>query len=784
MNIKNKKDNKKFIMTILAISIIAVMFVPMLYSSIYLGSIWNAYGRIDKVPVAFVNMDKLFTKDGKEYHIGKELENNLKDNNKVNWKLVDYEEAKKGLEGTDYYAVIEIPEDFSKKVANAQNGEFDNPEIIYMANKGKNFIFSQISEKVANSIKSEVSSNIQKEISKALVNSLYDVKVSIKDAGDGAGKLQDGTQKLLNGSNKLTNGAQKAASGSIQLESGLNEAANASTKLQDGTQKLFNGSSDLSKGLNLAAGGSKQLEAGLKSLVDGENQLVDGSTLLVNGLNDFKSGLTKTNNQIPLLVKGASDLNNNTILIEQGAQKLNNSLNTNLNSLADGVKETSDGINQASSILNAQLDNINNSNLSQDDKDKLKAAILAVDKVNKSNISANIEAPMRKLGDSAQPLVGSIIQLEEGTKQVSEGVSLLANGLSDNQSKAEAVLDQLINGAKGIQNGSSSILAGLNIIAGKTGELGYGLDKLNSGSATLKDGLQVVNDGNIKLKEGLNTAVIKTGELSDGLKQLSDGSTSLNSGLNDANDGVTKLSNGLNNGYGKISDNLKFNSEDMSKFVSEPVSLKNNTINDVKYYGEGFGPYFISLSLWIGIMLLNIIISIEKPLNIFKNKFVNSFIGRFVIGSGIVTLQALILSFVLIKWLGINPVNITSFYISNIFIAIVFFSVMYGVSHAIGVLGAPIMFIVLLLQLASSGGTFPIETAPVFYQAVGKIIPMTYSVNTLRMIISGINSSLLSHNIVILITFMIVSLIGGALIRLVIDKMKNKEEVIDNSQVI
>lgn len=700
MNLKNKKDNKKVLITIIAISIIAVMFVPMLYSSIYLGSIWNAYGRIDKVPVAFVNMDKSFTKEGKEYAIGNELENNLKDNNKVDWKFVGYEEAKKGLEGTDYYAVIKIPEDFSKKVANSQDGEFGNPEIIYMANKGKNFIFSQISEKIANNIKLEVSSNIQEEISKALVNSLYDVKVSIKDAGDGADELHAGTQKLLDGSNKLTTG------------------------------------------LTSASGGSKQLEGGLKSLMDGENQVVNGSILLVNGLNDFKSGLTKSNDQIPMLVKGASDVNNSAMLIEKGAEQLNNSLNTNLNSLADGVKTASDGINQASSILNTQLDNINNSNLSQDDKDKLKAAILAVDKVNKSNMSTNIEVPLRKSGNSAQTLVGSIGQLKEGTKQVSEGVSQLADGLADNQSMAQSVLDQLIYGANGIKDGSSSILS------------------------------------------GLNTANIKTGELSDGLKQLSDGSTSLSSGLNDANDGVGKLSSGLNNGYDRISDNLKFSSEDMSKFVSEPVSLKNSSINDVKYYGEGFGPYFISLSLWIGIMLLNIIISIEKSLKLVKNKFLSSFIGKFIIGCGLVVIQALILSFVLIKWLGISPVNITSFYISNMFIAIVFFSIMYGVSYAIGFLGAPIMFIVLLLQLASSGGTFPIETAPVFYQAIGKFIPMTYSVNTLRMIISGINSSLLSQNIVILMIFMLVSLGGGVLIRLMIDKMKKKEQVIDNSQVI
>jgi len=774
MNLKKDKHTKKFLKVILIVAIIAVMFVPMLYSSIYLEAIWDAYGNIDKVPVAFVNMDKPYLKDGKEYAIGRELENNLKENNKVAWKFVDYEDAKKGVEGTEYYAFIEIPEGFSQKVANSQDGKFTTPEIIYTANKGRNFVFSQISDKVAQSIKSEVSSNIQKEISAALVDSLYDVKVSIKDAAEGSGELQAGTKKLLNGSKELADGTQKAADGSTQLQNGFNQAADASVKLQNGTEKLLDGSSDLSNGIRTAAVGSAQLQGGLTSLINGENQLTEGSVALVNGLNTMKNSLTVPNNNIQLLVQGASQVNNSAALIEQGAEKLNTSLNTGLNSLADGVKQASDGISQASSVFNTELENINNSNLSQADKDKLIAAITAINNINSSNMSNNIEAPLRKAAVSAQPLVGNLKQLNAGTKQLSDGVSQLASGLADSQIKAAAGLDQLINGAKGIQNGSSSITAGLNTVSEKTGELSCGLDQLNSGSIALKDGLKALNEGTGTLKDGLSTAAVKTGELSAGLKQLSEGSTSLNSGLGEANNGAVKLKDGLNNGYNKISSNLKFTSGDMSEFVSEPVTVKNTSINDVKYYGEGLAPYFISLSLWIGTLFISLIFSIEKILKVFKSEFMNSFAGKLITGSALAGVQAVILSFVLIKAVGMMPVSMSSFYLSNILIAIVFFSVMYGVSHGIGIIGAPIMFIVLLLQLASSGGTFPIETAPAFYHAVGNFIPMTYSVNIFRMIISGVNSSVLSHNIIIMLIFMFASLGGGLIIRAIINYLKKE----------
>lgn len=773
MKRKDIKRNKKNLITILGISIAAVMFIPMLYSSIYLGAFWDPYNNLNNVPVAFVNLDKSVTKDGKEYDIGKELENNLKDNNKVAWKFVDLEEAQKGVNGTAYYAMIEIPEDFSAKIAEATDGEIKSPEIIYEANKGRNFVFSQISEKVAESLKTEISSNIQKEISKALVDSLYDVKVSIKDAGNGAGELEAGTQKLYDGSNQLTNGISQAAKGSVLLKNGLMQANSGTAKLQNGAQKLLDGSVNLSNGVSTAANGSKQLQSGLNALSAGQNQIANGSVALVNGLNSLKNSLAQSNDQISVLVKGASDVSNSTELIEQGAGKLDSSLG-GLNSLADGVKQADDSISQASSIFKDELTNIDNSNLSQADKEKLRAAISAINKINNSNMSINIEAPLREASGSAKQLVSSLKQLKEGTKQVSDGVGQLSSNIANNQAKASAGLDQLINGALSIQDGSSNILNGLNTVAQKSGELSNGLSSLNDGSILLRDGLKNVNDGTITLENGISTAALKTGELSDGLKQLSDGSSSLSNGLRNAKDGVDRLSDGLNSGYDKMNENLKFNSESMSEFVSNPVTIKNSSINDVKHYGEGLAPYFVSLSLWLGAMFINLILSITKSLKIVNNRFLKSFKGKLLVGSGLAAIQSMILSFVLVNGLKINVTSISDFYLSNIFVAIVFFSVMYGLSHAIGIVSAPIMFIVFLLQLSSAGGTFPIETAPEFYRIIGEVFPMTYAISTLRMIISGINSSVLNENIRIMLTFMCAFLGGGYLIKLMINQIKKK----------
>lgn len=766
MKINKDKDKRKLVLTIITISIIAVSLVPMLYCTIYLGSVWDVYGKINTIPVAFVNRDKAVTKDGKEYAIGRGLMENLKDNNKVAWKFVNHDQAMKGVEGTDYYAVIEIPEDFSQKIADAQDGKFIEPEMIYIGNKGRNFVFSQVSLKVGESIKTEISSSIQKEVSKALVDSLYDVKVSVKDAGEGLGNLQYGIQRLENGSEDLSSGIASAADGSAQLKAGLVNASNGASAIQSGTQKLIDGSNSLAAGIGSAVDGSSKLKNGLSKLYDGQSKITGGTEGLIRGLNSLKADLTVPNDDLPRLAAGAQSLSDGIANLKDSAKDLSYN---NVKALADGAAETGAAISTANSQINQALLADIKANMNASDQAKLAVIIGAIQQLNNKDISTNMGGSLSAMADSVKPLPDTLEALNSGAGNVSEGIKSLIKGLSDSQAQAASGVDALIIGVNSIKNGSMNSQAGLNTIAEKTDELSAGLQMLNDGAVSLSTGLKDADSGAENLKEGLSTAAVKTGTLSDGLNKLNGGSISLNEGLISANEGAIKLKNGLESGYDKINNNLKFNSDNMSQFVSEPVTTKDNSINDVKYYGMGLAPYFISLSLWLGAMLLTAIFTIAKTKKIFKSKFMCSFMGRYTVGAGIVSGQAILVSFTFIKVLGAAPVSISGFYANNILAAFTFFSIMYGAAHALGILSSPVMFIVMLLQLASSGGTFPIETAPAFYRVINKFIPMTYSVNTLRMTLSGINSSVLSHNILIMLSFILIFMCGGAILKALIN---------------
>lgn len=384
-------------------------------------------------------------------------------------------------------------------------------------------------------------------------------------------------------------------------------------------------------------------------------------------------------------------------------------------------------------------------------------------------------------------------------------IATLQNDLNDNQGNLAAInslvakngLDtakivQLQNDTKASAGMINSIGALLNDpnVQSQLKNAPETLDKLSKLKSEVNDNQKLLgvakdylNDGNIAMANNLiaqvPSMVDKFNELSSGIVKLSDGSSRLNSGINTLADGSTQLNNGisklndgnnkfndaLNSSYKNLNKNLKFSSSKFSKFLSAPINLKDNSINPVKNYGEGLAPYFVALSAWLGALFINAIIIILEMLDLFKKRFNNSPIVEYTLGIILVSLQALMFTLFLRVGLGLTTsVNPAGLYLNNIFIACIYYSVMFGLTQAFGIGSIPASFVLLIIQLSSCAGTFPIETAYPFYRIVGKFIPMTYTVNTLRMVISGINTKVYMQNFNILIIFAVVTLACGTLI--------------------
>lgn len=497
----------------------------------------------------------------------------------------------------------------------------------------------------------------------------------------------------------------------FQVKDGLKSASDGSYQINDGAKKLRDGSKKLTNGLGEAEKGSILLNSGLNTAANGGKELSKGMNSLITGLEQFNSAMSNKDDRINQLVTGSAQLSQGITTAKEGSIKLNNGLKEGLNNASDGITKLSSAIDEADFNLQLALSSVLKSNLTDAQKQNIIYATAIISTIKEKNINSTIAVPLKKAASSASPLVDGLTKLDTGGKTVANGTKQLVSGIETKQAAA----------SKGI----SKLLAGAN-------KLKTGIDNLSL---------------------GLNTASSKTGDLSKGLSKLQDGSNTLYVGLNKITDGSKKLSDSLDNGYNKINSKLNFKAEDMSEFISEPVLLESTRINAVNHYGEGFAPYFIPLALWVGCLVMFTLLDedVKKYTEAFSPQH---FVGKTLVLGALAAIQALLLSGILILILKLQINNLLLFFLFNIFLGFTFAVMFNSAIYLLGDLGRLILFLMLVLQLTSCGGTFPPELIPSFFNKISPLLPMTFSTAALREIISGIDYNIITHNTWVLAAFM------------------------------
>ncbi|SMG54242.1 YhgE/Pip domain-containing protein [Paenibacillus aquistagni] len=191
---------KEFLATIktksIVIPMLGLLVVPILYSGVYLVANWDPYSNVKNMPVAVVNEDKPVTFEGQEIAIGRELVENLHDNDSVQFHFVTKDEAERGLKENLYYLMIEIPEEMSQHATTILDPNPTPLELVYKENSSFNFLSGQISDKVVEKIKSEMSQKVTETYVEQMFSAIGQLAVGLDAASEGAGQLEDGLAQL------------------------------------------------------------------------------------------------------------------------------------------------------------------------------------------------------------------------------------------------------------------------------------------------------------------------------------------------------------------------------------------------------------------------------------------------------------------------------------------------------------------------------------------------------------------------------------------------------------
>lgn len=728
----------------LLIALIGVMTIPVLYSGTYLWAFWDPYAHLDRMPVAIVNNDQGAVYNGQKLTIGKDFVENLKKNKSFNWNFVNASQATEGLKQQDYYLEIEIPKDFSK---NATTLESNNPEklnLIYTVNEGYNYLSSKIGDSAVEKIKEEVATSVTKTYAESMFNNLKDVANGLNKASNGAGDLYKGISDANAGAGSLAAGIKTANSGAGKLADGAKSVNTGAQSLEKNLEVLAGKSVAFSQGVVSASSGSQQVQSGLQQFGAGLTQMKDANTKLLAGSNQAESGTKQLSDGLASAAGNLPNLQNGSKQLADGSSQLSASIDK-WKAGADQTKAGADSVSQGLQQLLVQVSSM---------------SVNTTDPTEKAELGA-IKDSLTQLSQGSQQVASGVGDLSSGAAQIKQGSDSLAAGasqLNQGQAKLADGINQLSGGAKQVLAGQDQLTQGLAQFGSKLDEARTGFSQIEGGSSSLTSGLGQLASGSAQFQNGTNklaqgsqqltagTSSLYKGEnsLKSGMTSLTNGSADLTGGMTKLSDGSEKLSDQLHNGAKAASD-VKANNKVYDMFA-KPVNLKDNQMNYVPNYGSGMAPYFLSLSLFVGALMLSIIFPMFEPALQPKSGF-SWFMGKagviFTVGIG----QALLADVVVLHGLGLEVKSVPYFIMLSIFTSWTFLAIIQFLVTVLDNPGRFLAVILLILQLTGSAGTYPIELGPKFLQNITHYLPMTYSISGFRAVIATGDFSFMWNNI-------------------------------------
>ena len=735
---------------ILLIVIVAVITIPTIYTTLFLGSMWDPYGNIDKLPVAVINHDVPVTYADQKLDIGGTLMDELKDNDSLDFRFPSEAEAQKGLKDGTYYMVITIPEEFSAHAASLTDAHPEKMTLAYETNPGTNYIASKMSETAMKELESSVQEEVTKTYTEVLFDKLAEVGDGMQEAADGSGELKSGANQLADGNQTITDNLQVLsdstlifADGSRELEVGLSQYTDGVSAVAAGAEELKNGVNALDSGVNdaqkggsdLAAGAADvddnmtALNAGLSELNAAASALPDAADALNAGAASLSDGAAQLSGGIASLSEGAAGLKDGADALSSGLQSAASSSQSLRNGAAGISQELSTlaGAEGVPEEVRAQIAAV------QQQMDKFSAGVSAytygVDKaaVGSAQLASKIpdlQNGISTVQDGADSLKNGIGQLQTGTSALAEQAPALAGGISTAASGADQLQKQ---GTSVLRQGAANLDSGLGELAQGSAKLKDGTDTLVSGAGQLTSNSKALTEGAAKLTDG-------AGQIRSGAGQLSDGSRELGDGIGQISEGADTLSKELGSGAEQIREtNTSDQAVDM---FAAPVDTEETQITEVANNGHAMAPYMMSVGLWVGCIAFSLMYPLTSHAGQMKSGF-RWWISKASVLYLIAVLQAAVMIGALHIFDGFTPVQMGKTVLVACTASLAFMSVMYFFTSLLGRVGSFLMLIFMVIQLAGSVGTYPYELSGSFVPYLHDWVPFTYTVQAFRSTISG-----------------------------------------------
>lgn len=680
-----KRDLSRIRGSVVALIVaVGLVIVPTLYAWFNIAGSWDPYGNTGNLKVAVANSDNGYMSDliPVRVNIGDTVVSALRENDQLDWRFVSESDAVEGVRSGEYYAAVVIPENFSSRMMTVFSSDAEHAEIVYYENQKANAIAPRVTDKAASTVRQQIDETFAKTISDvglATTSSLLefmDGDQIAAYAGNLSGTLAGAITTL------------RDASGSVDEFAGL---------LQSSTG-LLDSMSDL-----LASAGAANEDA---------EALVGDAKTGLSGMHDALDAAVAAINQS--LKDSAGDYDAAAKAIDEafGAADAHVSLTvTQLrDASADVAKRASDMRDVQDNILAVERD-VEGSNLPE----KLKAEL-----VQKIDIVANT--------------VGNVANQQELlAKHLSDAAASLETGAADARAKAQAVKDGIaeakgsIGGVKDSYNATlKQQISDLSDAVADVARRGSDMaDDLGATVTDLSHAASALSDDLAGAHEVLAGASADLVSAADDLQRLKEGlDTAVTSGDLD-----------------RVRELIGSDPAALADALAAPVALDRQAVYHIKNYGSAMAPFYTTLSIWVAGIVLAAMLKAnvdEADVKALGNPRLHElYLGRYAFFALLAFAQATLVCAGDLLFFGIQCEHPFQFMLVGWLAGFVFSNMIYTLTVSFGDIGKAIAVVLLVMQVAGSGGTFPIEMTADFFQAVYPFLPFTHAINAMHAAMAG-----------------------------------------------
>ncbi|MFD0704621.1 YhgE/Pip family protein [Alloscardovia venturai] len=693
--------------------LMGLVIVPSMYAWFNIAASWDPYGSTSQLKVAVANEDAGYTSDlvSIPINVGNTVESTLRKSDKLDWQFTSRDKAVDGVYSGKYYAAIVIPKNFSAKMMTLFSSATSQAKIQYYINEKSNAIAPKITEKAADTVVTQVSSAFSETIATVAldlaghvsdfatsdkgteyVNTAVKRLNSVADDLDATGRQLNSYAELLSAASGLANSAQNIVS---TATSGTSDVRGELTDTMKNVKSLVSAAHSSAGSVTAA------LSAAGKSLDSVSSQLDSMTSNVSSPMADIEQRASTLGGNISSSAQGyanvaralqsvKSDVDSSTALSPTVQSRVSGKLDAQineLNALSSDVSQIGQHISQAVSDAQTAQQNISQ------EKASLKNQIDAAKK-SLTSVKSDYET-------SVKPEISQLNTQMNATAQQAEAAS----------NSVRTVLNTLRSSGNSAENTVSSV------------------------TAAMKD---------------------TQTSLSDTASSMRDLAQKLAQGVGAGTSAVSKLT-------GRDKDALT-----LAAKLSSPVKLKRNAIYPIANYGSQMAAFYTILAIWVGsiflVAMMKISISDEEKAHVlglgsadglatavgegFKPETAanaaslgiglgSEYWGRYLTFLTVSLLQSGLLAMGDMWYLRVQHVSVWHFFFIAWLASIVFSTIMYALTLAFGAVGKAIAVIIMVMQIAGSGGTFPVELLPPFFQHVYPMLPFPYALTAMHAAIAG-----------------------------------------------